>query len=267
MTTTKTSRSVCPKCGTIEKSGKVSCCGRGGSWFRNCGSDGNAKLLHTWSEGMLACKTWAQLKTVRPRQANSAKKQNYFYGASYGTYMHMGNFKSIITDANTFSFTSASAPRLMPITDVTSTSMSDNTTTKYGTNGASSNATSTPAYASDNGSTTIFVHASMSNTFTAMLKTSPASNSILTMTTTTTNTTTTIATTATITHTVKKATVATDWMPQGMCYEGHVLCMRCINLIYVMSTVVKEHFNPFNRARTNTHTHTLTHTPPAGMQT
>ena len=35
---------VCPKCGTIEKSGKISCCGRGGAWYGNCGSAGNKTL-------------------------------------------------------------------------------------------------------------------------------------------------------------------------------------------------------------------------------
>merc|ERR1712203_897227 len=53
--TTTTITSVCPKCGTIAKSGKSSCCGRGGSWFKNCGSAGNTKLEHTWHEGMHAC--------------------------------------------------------------------------------------------------------------------------------------------------------------------------------------------------------------------
>merc|ERR1719201_3088543 len=49
---TTTIGSVCPTCGTIGKSGKSSCCGRGGSWFRNCGSVENAKLVHTWYEGI-----------------------------------------------------------------------------------------------------------------------------------------------------------------------------------------------------------------------
>merc|ERR1712113_1138023 len=49
--------SACSKCGTIKKSGKTSCCGRGGSWFRNCGGGGNSNLDHTWFEGIRACKT------------------------------------------------------------------------------------------------------------------------------------------------------------------------------------------------------------------
>ena len=62
--TTTTSRPVCPKCGTIKKSAKTSCCGRGGSWFRNCGSAGNRNFPHTWSEGILVCKKQAQLNTI-----------------------------------------------------------------------------------------------------------------------------------------------------------------------------------------------------------
>ena len=46
---------ICSECGTIKKSGKRSCCGRGGSWFGHCGSAENANLTHTWYEGIRAC--------------------------------------------------------------------------------------------------------------------------------------------------------------------------------------------------------------------
>merc|ERR1712048_644256 len=49
--TATTINPVCLKCVTINKSGKMSCCGPGGSWYRNCGSAGNAKFDHTWREG------------------------------------------------------------------------------------------------------------------------------------------------------------------------------------------------------------------------
>ena len=45
----------CVSCGTIKKSGKHSCCARGGSWFKNCGNVGDTKFDHTWFEGILAC--------------------------------------------------------------------------------------------------------------------------------------------------------------------------------------------------------------------
>ena len=48
--------SGCLKCGTSKKSGKLSCCVRGGAWFKRCGDAGDAQFDHTWSEGMQACK-------------------------------------------------------------------------------------------------------------------------------------------------------------------------------------------------------------------
>ena len=48
--------STCSKCGPTN-SGKLSCCSRGGTWFRNCGDAGDPKFDHTWSEGMEACKS------------------------------------------------------------------------------------------------------------------------------------------------------------------------------------------------------------------
>ena len=47
---------LCPACGVMKKSGKTSCCGLGGSWFEDCGSVGDAKLDHTWNEGIRSCK-------------------------------------------------------------------------------------------------------------------------------------------------------------------------------------------------------------------
>ena len=73
MTTTS---SLCRNCGTIAKSGKSSCCGRGGSWFGNCGSPGNAKLHHTWYEGIRACTTRTQSKAAISRQSNAAQQRN-----------------------------------------------------------------------------------------------------------------------------------------------------------------------------------------------
>ena len=67
---------VCPKCGITKKSGKLSCCGRGGSWFGNCGSADNIKLDHTWNEGLHACKARARSKTVLGQQRNGAQKES-----------------------------------------------------------------------------------------------------------------------------------------------------------------------------------------------
>ena len=46
---------TCSKCGTFNKSGKVSCCAPGGSWFKSCGGSGNRNADHTWSAGVKAC--------------------------------------------------------------------------------------------------------------------------------------------------------------------------------------------------------------------
>ena len=105
---TTAASAICSKCGTIGKSGKMSCCGRGGSWFRNCGGTGSTKLRHTWYEGISACKPRAQLKKIRPRQQNRAQDLNssYVFG--------MGNSKAVITAAEAFTFTSAITPTTMP---------------------------------------------------------------------------------------------------------------------------------------------------------
>ena len=49
-------KSGCLKCGYVKKSGKRSCCARGGAWFKNCGNDGDAHFDHTWVDGIEACK-------------------------------------------------------------------------------------------------------------------------------------------------------------------------------------------------------------------
>ena len=113
MTTTITV-SVCPRCGTIGKSGKPSCCGRGGSWFRNCGGAGKTKLQqHTWHEGIQACKSRSQFKTVVGQQLNGAQQKGM--GSSQGA--GMANYKAVIAATNTPAVASVN----------TSTPMSDTT--------------------------------------------------------------------------------------------------------------------------------------------
>ena len=74
--------SVCPKCGTIDKSGRISCCGRGGSWFTTCGSDGNTNLEHTWAEGIRACKPWEQLQTANGQRPHTIERVNPFWNGA-----------------------------------------------------------------------------------------------------------------------------------------------------------------------------------------
>ena len=47
---------TCPKCGTFAKSGRVSCCAPGGTWYKKCGGASNKNVDHMWSEGVDACK-------------------------------------------------------------------------------------------------------------------------------------------------------------------------------------------------------------------
>ena len=58
----------------IKKSGEMSCCGRGGSWFGKCGSVMDTKFDHTWYEGFHACKTRSQSNIVIGQKLKGIKK-------------------------------------------------------------------------------------------------------------------------------------------------------------------------------------------------
>ena len=60
----------CPKCGTNKKSGKLSCCARGGTWFQKCGQVGDTNFDNTWVEGIHVCNDFASSLLVQaPTQA------------------------------------------------------------------------------------------------------------------------------------------------------------------------------------------------------
>ena len=67
---------VCFKCGIIATSGKISCCGRGGSWFGNCGVAGKTTFDHKWSEGFEACKARSKSKTVIGQHSYREQESN-----------------------------------------------------------------------------------------------------------------------------------------------------------------------------------------------
>ena len=94
----------------MEKSGKISCCGRGGSWFKNCGGTRNAKLGHTWYEGILACKARAQSKPAIGQQLNVAQEK----GTDPANDADTMNSKAVITTAKTISFTPTNMSTPMP---------------------------------------------------------------------------------------------------------------------------------------------------------
>ena len=54
MVTTKIAP-VCPKCGVVKKSAKLSCCAPGGAWLKNCGTSGKSNT-EPWVEGVQACR-------------------------------------------------------------------------------------------------------------------------------------------------------------------------------------------------------------------
>ena len=94
--TTPTISATCSKCGTIKKSGKTSCCGRGGSWFRNCGSGGNSNLGYTWSEGIRACKTKARSKAGIDQRLHLVQQLDTSTGA--GVAHHTSKVVTVETD-------------------------------------------------------------------------------------------------------------------------------------------------------------------------
>ena len=95
-TTTTTISSVCPTCGTIGKLRKRSCCGRGGSWFKKCG---NAKLDHTWYEGIQVCKApleESKLALGQTQLSPAQQKRNHDAG--------MVQSETVITAVKTLEF-------------------------------------------------------------------------------------------------------------------------------------------------------------------
>ena len=57
ISTSRVGSPACSACGLIKVSGKLSCCARGGAWFKRCGDDGDTKVEHTWLEGIEACRS------------------------------------------------------------------------------------------------------------------------------------------------------------------------------------------------------------------
>ena len=109
--TTTIISSVCRKCGAIEKSGKTSCCGRGGSWFRNCGSAGNSNFGHTWYEGIQACKARSQSKSTigqhvtaaQPKINDSSNDDDTANSKAVSTAVHTFDKPILMTDPATMS--------------------------------------------------------------------------------------------------------------------------------------------------------------------
>ena len=98
--------STCPKCGIIKRSGKMSCCGHGGSWFGNCGSVDDTKFDHTWHEGLQACKVRAHSKTIVGHQITSGQKRSNDSFDADGDV----NSEAVMMGSREFAFISAAIP-------------------------------------------------------------------------------------------------------------------------------------------------------------
>merc|ERR1712032_1145875 len=108
----------------------MSCCARGGSWFKTCGGDGHARLQHTWYEGIDACKARTRSSTAVGQQANAAQQKGI--GSSHGA--GKVNSKGVITAAKPLAFSSVNM----------STSVADTTPIIVATGRSTS---TSPAYA------------------------------------------------------------------------------------------------------------------------
>ena len=121
--TTATIVGVCLKCGITKKSGKMSCCGRGGSWFGKCGSAGNTKLGHTWHEGLESCKARSPPKIVISQQLNGADQD----GSRSSNDVGSASSKTQVVSPKQFALTSASTTAALPIV----ASVGTNTSTSH----------------------------------------------------------------------------------------------------------------------------------------
>ena len=113
---------VCRKCVTMKKSGKKTCCGRGGAWFKKCGNSRNTKLEHTWYEGIRACKArGGQYKVAMGLQLKASKPDSRDFSNNVDTIL---NPKAVIAAGDTFAPTSTSMPTPIPeMTPIITTSI------------------------------------------------------------------------------------------------------------------------------------------------
>ena len=201
--------SVCSKCGNIGRSGKSSCCGRGGSWFGNCGSADNTKVEHRWYEGLEACKTRTQLKTVSGVESNAGEQRN--------THNDVGieNSKAVIVAAKIFKLVSTNTSRLISVT---------NQPIGAPCSAVMPNKSSTKLYSGTETSKTVSIiytsikvprgHTSLPNTSLSTLLSPATHTNVLT-----TATPTTISVNVTVVH---HETIIADWISQGMLYTSFI---------------------------------------------
>ena len=72
-TAATTAESGCPKCGTLLKTGKSSCCGRGGAWAGKCADEVSDDFDHTWIEGIKMCSSATALNSGQETSAEDTE--------------------------------------------------------------------------------------------------------------------------------------------------------------------------------------------------
>ena len=85
----------------VHKSGKLSCCARGGSWFGSCGSGGSAQVRHTWSEGFRVCEARQFHDSVGQEVRDSLAQSKSFAGAAIAGLESKAAFVFVSTTAST----------------------------------------------------------------------------------------------------------------------------------------------------------------------
>ena len=110
--TKSSTSSSCFKCGIIQRSGKASCCGHGGSWFENCGSAGKTNLDHTWKEGIQVCKA-REPQVVVGQQLHGSQPKGDVSPDIFSTNM---DIKKAIVGAHMFASAPANLSRVSSAT-------------------------------------------------------------------------------------------------------------------------------------------------------
>lgn len=118
--------STCSACGIIQKSGRSSCCGSGGSWFGNCGGGDRTKLEHTWSDGIRVCRARQVRTAVMGQQLQASRPTS---GADFGDASTGVNSKTFISAA----LAETSTSTLMPTTVAVRANISNAALTRLST--------------------------------------------------------------------------------------------------------------------------------------
>ena len=206
--------SVCSKCATIGRSGKSSCCGRGGSWFGNCGNAGDTTVEHRWYEGLQVCRTGSGQESIVAEEMNSS--DGVGNETSEAVILATTKFEVNSTDTSTPipfinhpMIPAANASIDVPITTLTSSVVPMSVTTAVSTTIISTSANATTA------SNTSIVSTESTDAI-------PHTKNLIV----TTPVSTVIAPANGLVHTTQEAAIVSVWISQSTCYTCHGPIMR-----------------------------------------